>query len=182
MQNDRIKPQQQKQHPAEWENDLNPDRTAGQNIGDKEQVRTAAEIKDITRRLRDFTNDELTQIPVIAPGQRLQQGAVYLDLGRGAAPKPITATGAMRADDHHIYVAKAETPYEIWNRLVAALAAADAGDHNNMPEETVDETIAESFPTSDPPAWTTGREPTDPNTPEAPREKRREPREPDRSS
>ena len=175
MQKERIKPQQQRSHPPDRERDLNPDQMAGQNIGEKEQLRTAAEIKDITRRLRDFTNDELTQIPIVAPGQRLQQGAVYLDLRRGSAPKPITATGAMSADDDHLYVAKAETPYEIWNRLVAALDSADATDKTDMPEETVDETIKESFPTSDPPAWTTGREPADPNAPEAPRQKRREP-------
>jgi hypothetical protein len=175
MQNDRTKPQQQRPHPADWERDLNPDRMAGQNIGEKEQVRTAAEIKDITRRLRDFTNDELTQIPIVAPGQRLQQGAVYLDLRQGSTLKPITATGAMSADNGHLYVAKAETPYEIWNRLVAALESVDAAEKSDMPEETVDETIEESFPTSDPPAWTTGREPVDPNAPEAPREKRREP-------
>lgn len=176
MQNDRIKPQQQTQHPAEWEHDLNSDRMAGQNIGEKEQLGTAAEIKDITRWLREFTHDELKQIPITAPGQRLQQGAVYLDLRRDSAPKPITATGAMSADDDHLYVAKAETPNEIWNRLVAALDSAGASD-NKLSEQTVDETIKESFPTSDPPAWTTGREPTDPNAPEAPREKRREPQD-----
>jgi hypothetical protein len=179
MQKDRDKPQQQREHPAEWEHDLNPDRMAGQNIRQKEQLRTAAEIKDLTRRLRDFTDDELRQIPILAPGQRLQQGAVYLDLRRDSASQPITATGAMSAGDDHLYAAKAETPYELWNRLVAALGSADATEKSDLPEETVDETIAESFPTSDPPAWTTGREPTDPNAPEAPREKRREPQDPE---
>src|SRR5688572_6679038 len=102
MQNDRIKPQQQRTHPADWEHDLNPDRMAGQNIGEREQLRSAADIKDITRRLRDFTDDELRQIPILTPGQRLQQGAIYLDLRKGSTPKPITATGAMSANDEHL--------------------------------------------------------------------------------
>ena len=176
MQKQRNKPQQQEKHPPEWQRDLNPGQLAGQNIGERPQTRPAAEIKELQRRFHEFTNEELAEVAVVSEGQRLLQGAVYLDL-RGTSVEPITATAEMSASEGHLYVAKSETPYELWNRLVEAARAATSEAGRQLPEETVDKTIEESFPTSDPPAWTTGREPADPNTPQAPREKRVEPDE-----
>jgi hypothetical protein len=161
-----TKPQRQSKHPPGWEKDLNPDRLAGQNLGEQARLRSAADIKELTKGLEDFTNDELAQIPIVASGQRLEQGAVYIDL-RNRTSGPMKATGDMTATESNLYVAKAETPYEYWNRLIDGISAA---------EETVDKTLEDSFPTSDPPAWTGGRERTKPGTPEAPREKRAEPK------
>jgi hypothetical protein len=161
-----VKPQQQRKQPSGRDKELNPDRLAGQNIGEQSSLRSAADIKEITQCLETFTNDELAQIPIVASGQRLQQGAVYIDL-RNRTSGPIKATGDMSATPSNLYVAKADTPYEYWNRLIDAVSGA---------EETVDKTLEDSFPTSDPPAWTTGRERAKPDTPEAPHEKRAEPK------
>jgi hypothetical protein len=161
-----TKPQRQRKHPPGWEKDLNPDRLAGQNVGEQAPLRSAADVKELTECLEGFTNDELAQIPIVASGQRLEQGAVYIDL-RNRTSGPMKATGDMTATESHLYVAKADTPYEYWNRLVDAVSGA---------EKTVYKTLEDSFPTSDPPAWTTGRERAKPGTPEAPHEKRAEPK------
>jgi len=109
----------------------------------------------------------LAQIPIIPEGGRLQQGAVYLDL-RNAASGPFAATGDMIAHKHNIYVAKNKTPYQYWNRLVGvfcprpaggASTGQNAGAGSELSEELVDKTLQDSFPASDPPSWTTGRDP-----------------------
>jgi hypothetical protein len=114
------KPQAEVKHPPEWERDLNPDRMAGQNIGaepDREvELRTAYDVKPLHRAMEGFGDDELKQVPVLPAGERLEQGATYLDLrdpGRGE----FTATGDMAAGQENAYVAKDQVPYETWNRL-----------------------------------------------------------------
>ena len=188
-----IKPQEQEKHPPEWRTDLNPERMEGQNIGASSKnndslAPTAADIGVLAGRLNGFTRDELSQIPIVPAGTKLKQGAVYLDM-RIPSPVPFTATADITATEMNYYAPKAEIPYELWNRLVAALGPATMGEgskeeQGNKPftparaaqelavEETrggsakrerdaepeIDDALADSFPASDPPAWTTGRE------------------------
>src|SRR5215210_6821780 len=80
-------PQERGEHPAEWEGDLNPNRMAGQNVGERsseleQSLPTAYDVKPAHRAFREqFEDDELKQIPIVPSGQRLQQGATYVDLG-----------------------------------------------------------------------------------------------------
>ena len=116
------KPQERPKHPQPWQEDLNPDQLAGQNIGagPSRQERggaTAYDRKDVHRALRAFADDELKQIPVLAPGTRLRQGATYVDLA-AADRREFTATGEMEAGERNAYVPKDEVPYTIWNRLI----------------------------------------------------------------
>ena len=164
----------------------------GQNIGPSKRndsgVRTAADITVLAERLDEFTRDELSQIPIVPSGTKLKQGAVYLDM-RIPASVPFAATADIKATEMNYYAPKAEIPYQLWNRLVAALGPAKLGeaskrDEENKPftparvaqesavEETrggsanreissdseIDDALADSFPASDPPSWTTGRE------------------------
>ena len=188
-----IKPQEQEKHPPEWRTDLNPARMEGQNIGASSKnndslAPTAADIGVLAGRLNGFTRDELSQIPIVPAGTKLKQGAVYLDM-RIPSPVPFTATADITATEMNYYAPKAEIPYELWNRLVAALGPATMAEgskeeQENKPftparaaqelavEETrggsanrerdaepeIDDALADSFPASDPPAWTTGRE------------------------
>jgi hypothetical protein len=170
----RRKPQTEKKHPDTRGQDLNPNRLQGQNIAPEGLNRaSAADVKELVVALADFRQDELEQIPLVPAGERLKQGAVYLDLGVSYS-KPFTATADTVADDHHLYVPKADTPYEVWNRLTTAVhpqsgpaepSSAAEGKRfsgpNAVSEEMVDKTLADSFPSSDPPSWTTGRDPTD---------------------
>jgi hypothetical protein len=187
-----AKPQAQEKHPSEWRDDLNPARMEGQNIGASSKRndsirRTAADINVLAERLHSFTRDELLQIPLVPAGTKLKQAAVYLDM-RIPSSVPFAATADITATEMNYYAPKAETPYELWNRLVAALGPATMGEtskeQENKPftparaaqesavEETrggsanrernsepdIDDALADSFPASDPPSWTTGRE------------------------
>lgn len=116
-----AKPQTERKHPDEWQGDLNPDRMAGQNIGERSAEaeqgwRTAYDVKEVHRRLNEIPDDDLKNVPIVKPGTRLQQGAKYIDLKR-EQPREFTATGEMEAGDRDVYVAKDRVPYPLWNRL-----------------------------------------------------------------
>ncbi|MBX6311556.1 MAG: hypothetical protein IRY99_01330 [Isosphaeraceae bacterium] len=114
----------EEKHPEPYQQDLNPDASKGQNYGlldphpEKDNPRTAFDVKEAHRRLRDdFTDDELKQIPVLPAGTRLEQGAVYIDLAR-EAPAEFKATADMEVRADQIIVPKAAVDYELWNRLI----------------------------------------------------------------
>src|SRR5437773_2941661 len=79
--------------------------------------RTVYDLKDAHRMLEGFTDDALKQIPVLWPGTRLEQGAVYIDV-RDPHRREFKAMGDMVADSDHWYVAKHAVDYELWNRLI----------------------------------------------------------------
>ncbi len=104
-----------------FDRDLHPNHMAGQNIGpvsDETQrtTRTAYDVKSVHRTLRDWPDDELKEIPVLAEGTPLQQGGTYLNL-REPERGEITAMGGMRAGAADAFVAKDAVPYPTWNRL-----------------------------------------------------------------
>jgi hypothetical protein len=103
---------------------LNPERMGGQNIGASSKrndpgARTAADIDVLAGRLSDFTRDELSQIPITPAGTKLKQGAVYLDM-RIPAAVPFAATADIKATEMNYYAPKADIPYQLRDRLVAA--------------------------------------------------------------
>jgi hypothetical protein len=100
-----------------FDRDLHGDDRAGQH-GGMQDVRTysAYDVKELHDRMPDFTDDELKRIPVLAHGERLEQGGIYLDLSENRN-EPFTAQGSLEAQDPHLYVAKALTDYEVWNKL-----------------------------------------------------------------
>jgi hypothetical protein len=120
---DRTPLQQSRQkHPDEWQHDLNPGHLAGQNIGPAAEAvtatdRTAFHLRKAGHELRGIDDEELKQVPVLAPGERLQQGATYIDLTE-ERPAEFTARGDMASLPGNAYVPKDRVPYEIWNRLI----------------------------------------------------------------
>jgi hypothetical protein len=119
--------QERTKHPDEWQQDLNPNHLAGQNVDGVEERAPQGALRDSPRNafhlrkagldLRGIDDAELKQVPLLADGTRLQQGATYVDLS-ASAPVEFTATGNMSAEPGHAYVPKDRVPYEIWNRLI----------------------------------------------------------------
>jgi hypothetical protein len=116
-------PKQQAKHkrPPEWEADLNPNHLAGQNIGHQSDARVDAEWTAFHLRKRGMdlggvNDEELRQVPIVCEGERLQQGATYVDLKQPPLEE-FTARGDMTAGSHNAYVPKTRVPHEIWNRL-----------------------------------------------------------------
>lgn len=115
-------PQTEEKHPDQWQRDLNPSHMAGQNVGQasgtvEHALPTAYDVKEVHRTLNDgFADDELKQIPVLRPGQRLQQGATYVDLS-DPERREFTAMGDMEAREDGWLIPKQQVPYSLWNRL-----------------------------------------------------------------
>ena len=151
-------------------------------------ARTAADIDVLTGRLNGFTRDELLQIPIVPAGTRLKQGAIYLDMRIPAsvplaanadikatemnyyAPKaeisyelwnrlvaalgPATMGEASKGDQENKPFTAARAAQE------SAIEETRGGSANRerSSEPEIDDALADSFPASDPPSWTTGRE------------------------
>ncbi len=81
------------------------------------ETTTADQVKELTRRLQGFTDDELRRIPVVTEGSRLQNGAAYLDLAQEGERVEFTVAGFTLVGPGHWYVPKRETDYVLWNRL-----------------------------------------------------------------
>jgi len=80
---------------------------------------TAADVTEATRLLAaDFGHDELRLIPVLPAGTRLEDGATYLDL-KTFGWKPFRARADQHVEPGQLIVPKAETNYDVWNRLIA---------------------------------------------------------------
>ena len=120
---DRTPKQQARQkHPDEWQKDLNPNHLAGQNIGQEsdEQERTDVTAFHLRKRgyeLRGLDDNDLKQVPVLAEGTRLQQGATYVNLADNE-PREFKATANVTAEAGDAYAPKDKVPYEVWNRLI----------------------------------------------------------------
>ena len=100
---------------------LHPDRNAGINHEERganpEQNAPNAEILTHVRRMMpELNNDELRRIVVLQPGDRLEQGATYIDL-RSPSRTEFTADAGMVATENNLFVPKSVTDYELWNRL-----------------------------------------------------------------
>jgi hypothetical protein len=116
------KQQARQKHPAEWQQDLNPNHLAGQNIGAESEQRetiamTAFHLRKRGRELRGLDDNDLKQVPVLAEGTRLQQGATYVNLADDE-PREFRATANMTAEAGDAYAPKDRVPYEVWNRLI----------------------------------------------------------------
>ena len=96
---------------------LAPDTSAAEPGGHADESTSAADDKDIARTLQGWDDGELAQLSVLEPGTALDQGGTYVDLndlGRG----PFKAMGGHEAGSGNRYVAKRDTDYELWNKLV----------------------------------------------------------------
>ncbi len=79
----------------------------------------AADVKDAYDTLHQsgWHKDEIRRLRLVAPGTRLQQGDVYLDL-RNTAAGELVAHGEETVGAE-LLVPKRDTDYEVWDKLKA---------------------------------------------------------------
>src|SRR3954471_8899727 len=108
-------------HPPEYQEDMNPDAAAGINYGrvgphpEKDNPRTAYDLKEAHRLLHEFTDDLLKQIPILPAGARLEAEATYIDL-RDPSRSEIRGRAGVEAEEGSLLVPKREVDYQLWNR------------------------------------------------------------------
>ena len=101
-----------------FQRDLNPHNRAGESdLPGPTATRTAYDIKDLHDRLCQVPDDILKQIPILDPGARLQEGAVYFDLSRPEAGEFKGMNNIVVGTGEWI-VPKEEVDYELWNWLI----------------------------------------------------------------
>jgi hypothetical protein len=122
----------EEKHPQPYEQDLNPDASKGINWGDvgphpeKDNPRTAFDIKEIHNRMREWPDEELQRIPVLPAGARLEANATYINLN-DSPPREFTAEGKEDVGDDDWIVPKKEVDYQLWNRLIGVENPARTG-------------------------------------------------------
>jgi len=119
-------------HPPKYQGDMNPDAAAGINYGsvgphpERDNPRTAHDVKEAHRLLKDFSDDQLKQIPILPAGTRLEQDATYIDLA-DPARKEFKATSGMEVKTDALITPKSEVDYQLWNRLRGVTDPARTG-------------------------------------------------------
>jgi hypothetical protein len=73
-------------------------------------------VKEAHRRLDNFTDDQLKQIPVLPAGSRVEQDATYIDLAT-SNHEEFKATSDRAAGPNSLVVPKSEVDFQSWNRL-----------------------------------------------------------------
>ena len=100
-----------------FDEQLAPNTDAFPQASHGDDSHSAAYDKTVQARLNQFNDADLARLSVLASDTQLQQGSVYLDLNdmdRGA----FKAIGGEHASANNRLIAKSETDYEMWNRLV----------------------------------------------------------------
>lgn len=116
----------------DFTDDLRPDNLAGENHGQGfalEVGLSAYDVKELHGTLADLTGDELKNIPIVRIGNRLEQGAKYIDL-QHLDQGEFVATAGMIAGEGHYYVPKKTTGYVLWNRLNQVTIPARLDENN----------------------------------------------------
>ena len=98
--------------------------TTGQPGGHADETVPAVDDKDLQNTLSQLNKDELARLAVIEPGTQLEQGGTYLDLNQ-VDKGPFKALGGHAATPKERLIAKRDTDYLLWNRLVGQDAEPD---------------------------------------------------------
>ncbi len=101
----------------EFADDIAPATPSLDLRGHAEHSSAAVDEKALHARLPELDGDELARVSIVAEGVQLDQGGVYLDLN-DRRQGPFKAFGNREAQAGNRLVAKKDTDYELWNRLV----------------------------------------------------------------
>lgn len=103
--------------PDEFADDLAPTEAPTGAGGHADESVNASDDKELVRQLSMLDASDMAQLSVLTVGTRLDQGAVYVDLN-ALDDGPFKAIGGQEAVADTSYVAKRDTDFELWNRLV----------------------------------------------------------------
>jgi len=98
----------------DFEADLVAEHSSGGHVN--ESI-SASDDKELRSELPDLDADDLKRLSILTVGSRLDQGSTYVDLN-DLARGPFKALGDREAGVDNRYVAKRDTDYEMWDRLV----------------------------------------------------------------
>ena len=101
---------------ASFAGQIAPERTGGRGGQHAESV-SGVDDKVLHAGFPELSNDELARLAVLEPGARLEQGGVYVDLNN-LADGPFKAMAGHQATQYDRIIAKRDTDYELWNRIV----------------------------------------------------------------
>jgi hypothetical protein len=119
-------------HPEPYQQDLNPDASKGVNWGlvgphpEKNEPRTAKDVKELHDLLSELPDDELERICVLPAGSRLESKATYVNL-REANAQEFSAEGNEEVGENDLVVPKSEVDYQLWNKLLGITNPARTG-------------------------------------------------------
>lgn len=107
------------QREDEFAEDLRPAQEPGQHPHShlQDSVLAVDEDKSLRQGVAGLDDDQVRGLTVLTVGTRLEQGGVYLDLNRPQQGS-FKALGNQEAGPDNRYVAKRDTDYETWDRLV----------------------------------------------------------------
>lgn len=108
----------------DFSTDLAPATAPTGSGGHVDESAPAAEDKELRQKLAALDGEELARLAVLDVGTRLDQGSTYVDLNDLGAG-PFKAIGSQETGPDNRYVAKRDTDYELWNRLVGQGREAD---------------------------------------------------------
>lgn len=98
----------------EFADDLVADQSGGGHV---DESISAIDDKGLQSALPDLDGDDLKRLSILTVGTRLDQGSTYVDLN-DLEKGPFKAMGNHEATDGNRYVAKRDTDYEMWDRIV----------------------------------------------------------------
>ena len=100
------------------EDEFAADLAAEQSVGGHvDESIAATDDKGLRAQLPELDGNDLKRLSILTVGTRLDQGSTYVDLN-DLASGPFKAMGNHEAGDANRYVAKRDTDYEMWDRLV----------------------------------------------------------------
>ncbi|MDP9473279.1 MAG: hypothetical protein M3Q71_21885 [Chloroflexota bacterium] len=104
--------------------DTTEERLTSPTPGHTDESESGVEDKTLHQRFGDLSPDELSQLSILDYGTPLDQGTIYVDLD-DLARGPFKALGGQSAGLGNRFVAKRDTDYELWNKLVGQHTEAE---------------------------------------------------------
>ena len=109
-----TRPKGEDSEQEDFEADLVAEHSTGGHV---DESISAADDKELRTELPDLDAADLKRLSILTVGTRLDQGSTYVDLN-DLPGGPFKAIGDQEAGADNRYVAKRDTDFEMWDRIV----------------------------------------------------------------